>query len=228
MLHNWKIYILSVKENIERRHHVNTFAEKAKTFGFDVEIIDGYYWKTINVIDKLNTLNISFDVNSSLSQSQLACFLSHRLAWVKIFESYKNNSKTPSIILEDDMDLHDFELFLNTEKELINEKYFNYYDGLIMWKHPDKIPTPDKIKHINNNLIRCYPQWGLCAYSIQPQLCEKMLAINRIDRPIDDYLYQIIFPKYNIMMTLNDPFENLGFLGWEKNREYKFTSLIWE
>jgi GR25 family glycosyltransferase involved in LPS biosynthesis len=208
-LHNWKIYIISVKELTERRNHVERFVKKAKILGFEVEIINAYYWKTIYVINKLKDLHISFDLNS-VTQSQLACFLSHRLAWLKIYESYQNNNTTTPIILEDDMDLHDFELFLDTEQQLINEKYFNYYDGVIMWKHPDKIPTSDKIHHINNNLIKCYPQSGLCAYSIQPYLCKKMLTINHIDIPIDEYLYQFIFPKYNILMTLRDPFTNLG------------------
>lgn len=226
MLINWKIYILSVKEIPERRIHVEKLAEKLKNIGFYVEIIDGYFWKSINVVDVMNHLGLSFDHNSNLSQSQIACFLTHRLAWEKINESYDEKKNEIPIILEDDMDLNDFELFLKIEKEIYD--LHNNYDGIIMWKHPDKLPNSN-ITFLSDYLIELYNQWGTCAYNISHELSKKLLSINFIDRPLDNYLYEIVYPNYKIIMTFQDPFINLGFLaGNTISTDTKFTSLIWE
>ena len=53
------------------------------------------------------------------------------------------------------------------------------------------------------------------------------MAIKSIDMPIDDYLYNNIFPYYKVFTTTVDPFQNLGFLGGYKTREYIFKSLIY-
>ena len=94
-----------------------------------------------------------------------------------------------------------------------------------MWKHPDNIPS--NFQYISNNIIKSYIQWGLCAYSINKNLCEKLLAIDYIDKEIDNYLYQTIFPDYNIVMSAKDPFINNGYLAGYKSREYQFESIIW-
>ena len=67
----------------------------------------------------MKDLNIGFNDHAGLSPGRLACFLSHRLAWQKIHDSYNNSNEEIPIILEDDMDLLDFELFLEIEKELV-------------------------------------------------------------------------------------------------------------
>ncbi len=112
LLYKWKIYIISIKEDIDRRSHVENLSIKAKSHGFEVEIIDGIYWKTQNIFDKLNEHNITFVNNGGLFQSQLACFLSHRLAWMKILDDFNSCSSCETkieskynIILEDDSDL---------------------------------------------------------------------------------------------------------------------------
>lgn len=207
----WKFIIISVKEDLNRRTHVNNVKIKLESYGFIVEIIDAIFWKTNNVIELLENLQITV---SNLSKSQIACFLSHRLAWSKI-----TNDKC--IILEDDMDLTDIELFKLIENDLLNCNH----DGVIMWKHPDKIPN--KFNHITNNLVEFYFQWGLCAYNIHSELAEKMLNIKNINLPIDDYLYNNIFPLYKVYLTANDPFENLGFLGGYKPRNFTYKSLIY-
>jgi GR25 family glycosyltransferase involved in LPS biosynthesis len=73
----WKFIIISVKEDVDRRTHVTTLKEKLESYGYETEIMDGIYWKTQNVLEILDTLNITV---TNLSQSQIACFLSHRLA----------------------------------------------------------------------------------------------------------------------------------------------------
>jgi len=206
----WKIYIISVKESLERRTNAESFKEKVEKLGIKVEIIDAIFWKTSNVMDKMNELGISF---SNVCQSQIACFLSHRLAWEKAMVC---NEK--SIIIEDDMVSLNFDLLSAIENEINPE-----IDGIIMWKHPNRICD---FEYVSTNLIKFYKQWGLCAYFVRQHLCEKMLYIKYIDRPIDDYLYENIFPDYKMLMTAKDLFTNIGFLGFN-DTNYKFKSLIW-
>jgi len=158
-----------------------------------------------------------------LSLSQIACFLSHRLAWERVDHDYH-------IILEDDMDFNNLDLFLHIEQDLNNVAFCNSasvnnvdYDGVVMWKHPDKIPTD--FKTITNHLVASYPQWGLCAYHIKPALATTLLSIDMFDRPIDNYIYDNVF-KDNVCFTRHDPFVNLGFLGGCDNN-YQFKSLIY-
>lgn len=215
-MNNCKIYVISVKENIERRQHVDNLTIKLNNLGFIVEIIDAIYWKTTNVMQLLQQLNINV---TNLAQSQIACFLSHRLVWQKIETNTKTNDI--NIILEDDMDLTNIELFNNIKNNLVNISY----DGVIMWKHPDKLPT--KFSPYNKYLVNYYSQWGLCAYTVNSNLCNKMLEINNINMPIDDYLYNYIFPNYKVYLTHIDPFTNLGFLGGTHTEGHQFKSLIY-
>ena len=202
----WKIYIISVKESEERREHCNRLIEKASNFGFSVEIIDAFFWKTTDILEKMEEYDIQYNRDVKLTQGQLACFLSHRLAWSKIY-SNTNVNEIP-IILEDDMDLTNFEIFCLTEQDMMDIKN---YDSIIMFKHPEQ--TPKSLDVIGNNLIPFYFQWGLCAYTVSKNLCEKLLDISYIDNAVDNYLYLNIFPKYNVYFTAVDPFTNYGYLG---------------
>jgi GR25 family glycosyltransferase involved in LPS biosynthesis len=213
----WKIYIISVKESEERREHVNRLVDKATQYGFEVEIIDAFYWKTTNVLEKMEEYGIQFNRNVNLTQSQIACFLSHRLTWSKI---YSSDNDEIAIILEDDMDLTNFELFCLTEKDMMNIKE---YDSIIMYKYPEQ--TPKSLDVIGNNLIPFYFQWGLCAYTVSKNLCERLMEISYIDDAIDNYLN--VFPEYNIYFTAVDPFTNYGYLGCQNyNSINKYKSLL--
>jgi len=216
MLFPWKIYIISVKECEERRTFVNIQKEKLENYGFSVEIVDAIYWQTIHVVEKMYELGIQFSYN--LSQTQIACFLSHRMIWQKIVDS----NEEFAIVMEDDMDLADFDLFLQVEKELTE---LESYDGLILWKHPEKIRST--IEKISKNLLKAYEQWGTCAYHLSSKICWELLSISNLTKPIDNYFYNDIFPNYNnIFMTERDPFINIGFI---ENRDiygYSFRSLI--
>lgn len=216
LLFPWKIYIISVKECEERRRFVENQKQKLESYGFSVEIIDAIYWQTINVVQKIHQLGIEISYN--LSQSQIACFLSQRIVWQKIVD----NKEEFSIILEDDIDLSNFDLFLQIEKEL---SAIDSYNGLILWKHPEKVRCDTE--KISENLIKAYEQWGTCAYHLSPKLCAELLSINNLTKPIDNYLYNDIFPKYdNIFMTEPDPFINIGFIENQEIYGYTFKSLI--
>lgn len=126
-----------------------------------------------------------------------------------------------SIVLEDDMDISDYELFCKVTKDILALNY----DGIVMWKHPDKIPNT--FDYVTENIIKYYFQWGLCAYTVNKNLCQRMLEINNISMPIDDYLYNYIFPNYNVFFTKENLFNNLGFLGGSQHYPYQFKSLIY-
>ena len=211
----WKIYIISVKECEERRTFVNLQKEKLESYGFCVEIIDAIYWQTTNVMDAMNQLEIAFPYH--LSQSQIACFLSHRMIWQKIVASKEEFA----IVLEDDMDLFSIDLFIQVEDELST---VDSYDGVIMWKHPEKLRSDTE--KISPNLLKAYEQWGTCAYHLSPVICAELLLITNLTKPIDNYLYNDIFPKYNIFMTDRDPFINIGLLENQSTYGYTFKSLI--
>jgi GR25 family glycosyltransferase involved in LPS biosynthesis len=209
----WTVYIISVKEDQARRAHVITLVNKLTTLGFNVEVIDAIYWKTTNVMILLQELNISA---CNVSQSQVACFLSHRLVWQKITQTITDYN----IILEDDMDLLDIDVL---NKVLTDMTTINY-DGVIMWKHPD---FNNITSHVTSTLRESYPQWGLCAYSLKKDLCTDMLNINCLSTPIDNYLYDVLWKQYKMYITVNDPFNNLGFLGGNSLNPYTFKSLIY-
>lgn len=212
----WKIYIISVKECGERRQFVENQKRKLESYGFSVEIIDAIYWQSIDVVQKIYDLGI--DIAHHLSQTQIACFLSHRIVWQKIVD----HKEEYTIVLEDDIDLTHFDHFLQIEKELST---LNSYDGVIFWKHPEKVRIDTE--KITENIIKAYEQWGTCAYHLSPTICEELLRISNLTKPIDNYLYNDIFPKYNnIFMTEPDPFKNIGFIENHEIYGYTFKSLI--
>jgi len=178
LLFPWKIYIISVKDCEERRTFVNLQKQKLESYGFFVEIIDAIYWQTTNVVQKIYDLGIDFA--DHLSQTQIACFLSHRFVWQKIVDGQEEYT----IILEDDMDLTDFDHFLQVEREL---SILESNHGLIFWKHPEKVRLDTE--KISENLIKAYEQWGTCAYHLSPTICAELLRISNLTKPIDNYLY---------------------------------------
>jgi hypothetical protein len=206
----WTIYIISVKEDQARRAHVFSLMEKLTTLGFKVEIVDAIYWKTTNVMTILDNLNMSA---CNVSQSQVACFLSHRMVWQKITDNY-------NIILEDDMELANIDILNKVLDDMIKVNY----DGVIMWKHPD---FNNMTEHVTTTLRELYPQWGLCAYSLKKNLCLDMLNIKNLSIPIDNYLYDVFWKQYKMYVTTIDPFNNLGFLGGKSLNPYTFNSLIY-
>ena len=225
----FKVYILSIK-NSDRREHVEKLSIKLLNLGFEsVEIIDAIYWKEVDVISILNDLNIEL-TNYGISQSQLACFLTHRKCW-EIISSKEKNPNIIHIILEDDMDLSE-----NFSIEYIEKVYSslkeNEHDSIFLYKHPEQqLNTSNKILH-NDFLYKHYFQWGFCAYSITPEFAKELCKFtNRISNPIDNYLQKELFEKYKkdrIFYTVKDYFINLGFLGsYGKYGEFRFKSYIW-
>jgi GR25 family glycosyltransferase involved in LPS biosynthesis len=221
---NWKIYILSIPES-DRRTHVEKLKTKLENKGIRVEILDGFYYKSTDVLEKMQTEGILYDSpENKLSLSQIGCFLSHRQAWQRILSETEPNVR--SIILEDDMDIiTDNENFdINYLWDEITE---NEVDALVMWKHPDKITSENQICK-TPHLLEYYYQWGLCAYYITPQTAEILLNITRFYAPIDEIIFRDIFPKLCVYFTKREHFMNLGKISSFQTTETVFKSMIWE
>ena len=236
--YKWKVYILSIKDS-ERRSHVENLQTQLENKGIETEIIEAFYWKTTDILGEMFSKQIIYDSpNLLLSQSQIGCFLSHRAAWERIAETsileetIGYRKKTLSIILEDDMDLIDPDnfdidyLLEDIEKIENQEENTQKIDAIIMWKHPNQFSNTE-VKYKTENLLEFYYQWGLCAYCIKKETAEELLKIKRFYTPIDEIVFQDIFPNMNVYLTSKEHFVNLGGLSSEETIGKKFKSLIW-
>lgn len=227
---NFIAYILSIK-NSERREHVENVSKKLLTLGFQkVEIIEAIYWKEVDVLSMLNDLKIELISNHNLSQSQIACFLTHRKCW-EIIASKENNLNTTHILLEDDMDIPD-DLTIKSLEKVYNSINLNDYDSIFLYKHPEQLSNSSNLILHNEYLYKHYFQWGLCAYSISPTFASDLCYLTKsIENPVDIYLQNDFFEKYKkdrIFYTVKNFFINLGFLAGNYDYgKYYFKSNIW-
>lgn len=222
----WKAYILSVPDS-DRRPNVENLKVLLETYGISTEILNGFYYKQMDVIYELYSRNIIYDCpDKSLSLSQIGCFLSHRQAWERI--STEEDPEVLSIIIEDDMTILDSENFsIDYLLEDINKQ--DYFHSIILWKHPEQIQ--DNPRYKTPNLLEFYYQWGLCVYGITRELaCDLLQSIKNLHIPVDQVLFNEIFPKISkgVFMSSKEYFENLGRLSCFDNKKGKFKSLIWE
>ena len=227
---NFIAYILSIK-NSDRSEHVETLARKLVEKGFQsVEIIDAIYWKECDLVELLKNLNIEFRQSGSLSQSQIACFLTHRKSW-EIISNKDQDPNTIHIVLEDDMDISPnfcIEDITKVYESLDKEKY----DSIFLYKHPEQEPNAHNETNSHNEfLCKHYIQWGFCAYSISPCFAKELCNfVTYVENPVDNQIQTELFEKHKkdrIFYTKKNIFENLGFLGSYKYGNYHFKSHIW-
>lgn len=221
----WKVYILSVPGS-DRCSNVENLKVLLEGHGISTKILNGFYYKQIDVINELYSRGIIYDCPSkTLSLSQVGCFLSHRQAWERICA--EEDPEVLSIIIEDDMTLLDSENFsIDYLLEDINQQ--ENFDGIILWKHPEQIKENPNYK--TPNLLEFYYQWGLCVYGITRELaCDLLQSIKRLHIPVDQVLFCDIFPKISegIYMVSREHFNNLGRLSSFDKEERVFKSLIW-
>jgi GR25 family glycosyltransferase involved in LPS biosynthesis len=218
------IYILSIK-NCERRVHVEQLTNKLLEKGFFVEIVDAIYWKECDVLHILKEMKIELG-NSNISQSQIACFLTHRKAWEIITGK---DSDDIHIIIEDDVDISD-DCCVNTLEKVYESIEQKDYDSIFLYKHPEQV-NPNNETY-NDYLLKYYFQWGFVAYSISTEFAKELYdSIRYIDLPVDDQIHNRIFQKKKerIFFTIKDYFKNIGFLGGYKcYGDYIFKSTIWQ
>ena len=221
----WKAYILSIPDT-DRRPHVENLKCELESRGIPTEILNGFYYKTTDVVSALYDRGITYDCPAkTLSQTQIGCFLSHRQAWERI--QAETDPQVLSIIIEDDMALRDPTEF-NLDYLLADINQQPIFHSLILWKHPAQMrenPT-----YQTPNLLEFYYQWGLCAYGISRELAAHLVeSIKRFYIPVDQMLFIKFFPKFSngIFMTAREHFENLGKLSSFDEDTKPFKSLIW-
>jgi glycosyl transferase family 25 len=218
------IYILSIK-NCERRIHVENLKKKLLEKGFFVEIVDAIYWKECDLFNILKEINVELRT-SDMSRSQIACFLTHRKAWEIINE--KDSNDDIHIIIEDDMDVSD-DFSIKTLENVYESIQKNDYDSIFLYKHPEQVSPHNE--SYNEYLLKHYFQWGFCAYSISTNFAKELLSFTKyIDLPLDNQLQTQLFEtkKNRIFYTVNDYFNNLGYLGgYRYYGDHVFNSTIW-
>ncbi len=216
----WNIYIISVPSVGERRAHALQLKEKLVKLGCNVTIIDGIYYKDIDICNYLIKESIAYAVpDKSVALSQIGCFLSHRNVW-KLIEARCESDY--HLILEDDMDLCDDFSLPEIESRILSD-----YDCFYLWKHP--FTADDQKAYLVNPFVSTfYKNWGTCAYMIRPSIARYMLNnLQTIVAPIDIMMINEILPKIKTYISVKDYFINKGYIGDGDNGKYVFKSLIW-
>jgi glycosyl transferase family 25 len=216
------VYIISVANALERRAHVYAVKTVLEARGFIVHIVDGYYYKNVDVMNVLQSEGIAYTApNYSVSLSQIGCFLSHRAAW-KLIAAGDSNAK--HFVLEDDMSPLDTCTPENLGAVL---ESVPSYDMIHLWKHPAQ--AHERHKHTVNAFVsHMYSSWGACAYTLTPSAAKTMVeGIHEINVPVDNMFIRDWYPKFNAYMSLEDYFVNMGSLGTGHNDNDIYKSLIW-
>ncbi len=175
-----KIYVLSLKRNIERRELVT---RRLNQVGIDFEFFDACDGQVLNHLwRKLDNPNFT-------TQNYVACSISH----LSIYNDAISRGFKRILILEDDVRPHnDIQNLFNIWKEQIPDDYELLYLGWIplnddcsMWNYG---VIDDRF--ITRNTFHCKNLWGLYAYSPSTNLMMEMLELynNSFPMEIDRYL----------------------------------------
>lgn len=201
MTKRYNFYILSLFESPERCENVKKLKNKLLESGYNVEIIQAYYYKSQDVMTIMYQEGIEYTCEDrSVSLSQIGCFLSHRVAWKKIANA---NPDEVHIILEDDMELVSPIYDFNEMPE---------HDAVILWRHPSQMNT--NVTRVKKGLLNYYNQWGLCAYAVTPQFAQELInKIKGLDAAADLLIYRDFFPSKKVFIVEENAFINNGFLG---------------
>ena len=112
--------------------------------------------------------------------SEVACFLSHRKAWLKCIELNQ-----PVIIMEDDAVIND------TWNENYYEELIKDYDFVYLQRNENE---PNKVTNINDKIEIPYYPYNLTAYVIKPNTAKILANKDMLKKiiPVDEYLPQLI------------------------------------
>ena len=214
------VFIISVPSAAERRSHVYNVKTRLESHGCIVEIIDGLYYKQVDIIGLLYGAGMIYDVpDKSVSLSQIGCFLSHRCVWQKIADMSVGDHY---LVLEDDMDVCD-----DFSAEELLGVIPQDYDCAFVWKHP-YLEHKQAAELINPHISRFYGGWGTCAYLLQPTAAAYCLKeLRSVFAPVDIMLNRNVWPNLRTYVTVKDYFINKGYIGDGDKGDYLFKSLVW-
>ena len=170
-----KIYVLSLKRNVDRRALVT---ERLNKVGIDFEFFDACDGQVINHLWK------KLDNSHFTTQNYVACSISH----LSIYNDALSRGFKRILILEDDIKPHkNIQEVFSTIKNQINDDYDLLYLGWIpltddcsMWSYnviDDRFLTPNTIH--SKNL------WGLYAYSPSVSLMREMVDLYNESFPME-------------------------------------------
>lgn len=182
-----KIYVLSLKRNIERR---NLTTERLTKVGIDFEFFDACDGQIMNHLWK------KLDNNYFTTQNYVACSISH----LSIYNDALSRGFNRILILEDDVKPHkDIEKLFNNWLEQIPSDYDLLYLGWIPLSDDCSMWTYEIIndRFITSNTINSKNLWGLYAYSPSVTLMKELVDLynNCFPMEIDRYLVTQIQQK---------------------------------
>lgn len=170
-----KIYVLSLKRNLERRILTT---ERLSKVGIDFEFFDACDGQVLNHIwSKLDNPNFT-------THNYVACSISH----LSIYNDALSRGFQKILILEDDVKPHHNiqDLFKSVSTEIPSDYELLYLgwipltDDCSMWNYG---VIDDRF--ISNNLITSKNLWGLYAYSPSPSLMREMIDLYNDSFPME-------------------------------------------
>lgn len=202
-----KIYVINLKESVERREQVRKKLDSVNFEFFDAESIkkDPHHF-IYSLYDERKTLKYK---GYKLTTPELGCWASHISLWRKCVED-----NTPLLILEDNI-----ELFDDLNKQLDNIKKLTDKYGLVKLgniferKHVVITVIDTTYSLISNLKGAC----GTSAYAITPTVAANYLSkTDGFFEPVDDFMdnewrtKQTVYSYYPQLVSRSDTVSTIG------------------
>jgi len=193
-LQNYQILVISLERSLERRKKIiNEFSKYDLSWSF-LNAIDGRKLKfpVVGYSAKKNKRLVGYE----LSNGEIACFLSHKMAWKKCVSENK-----PTIIMEDDIELSD-EFIKVIDTLILNQLEWDLVrlQGILQlpYKFVKKIGNYNFVEHIGDPL-------GSMAYIINPNAGVQLLENSKEIYVVSDW-YLKLEKKHKIKMLELNPY----------------------
>lgn len=170
-----KIYVLSLKRNIDRRKLIT---QRLETVGIQFEFFDACDGQILNhVWKKMENSNFT-------TPNYVACSISH----LSIYNDALSRGFKRILILEDDVKPHkDIQNLFNAFKHQIPEDYDLLYLGWIPLNDDCSMWTYEVIndRFISHNTFHAKNLWGLYSYSPSIRLMREMVELYNQSFPME-------------------------------------------
>lgn len=174
-----KIYVINLKESLDRREEVS---EKLSNVNFDFFTVERLNDKKNHVVYKLYNPNKTLkNKGYILTTSELGCWASHIDLWKKCVEE-----NTPYLILEDNIELFgDLPSQLGNIEKLVTKYGLLKLGNIFEREFVEIEPIDEQYCLISNLKGAC----GTSAYAITPKTASVYLQkIDGFFEPIDDFM----------------------------------------
>ena len=170
-----KIYVLSLKRNVDRRALVT---ERLNKVGIDFEFFDACDGQVLNHLWK------KLDNGNFTTQNYVACSISH----LSIYNDALSRGFKRILILEDDIKPHkDIQNHFNAFIKQVPEDYDLLYLGWIPLNDDCSMWTYEVIndRFISHNTLHSKNLWGLYSYSPSVGLMKEMIDLYNESFPME-------------------------------------------